>query len=241
MRKYLLLFTLLLLPWALHGQEDTLRLGYSVHGTVVDAVTGRPLEAVHVSIPDRHHATVTNADGQFTIKSDVPFSRVIFSHLGYRTYHQAAVAGDLRIRMLPESISLEEASIISGSPYEIVQAALDRVRENFSDHPELLECFYRETIRKRNRYTYISEAVSRIYKTAYTGGIFRDRTALEKSGKAIPWKWASPLTSATGCNSWSISAPDRSLVTGRGTAGRSISTGSGSPSPGSRCPWTCPT
>ena len=56
MRKYLLLFTLLFLPWALYGQEDTLRLGYSVQGTVVDAVTGRPLEAVHVSIPDRHHA-----------------------------------------------------------------------------------------------------------------------------------------------------------------------------------------
>ena len=181
MRKYLLLFTLLLLPWALYGQEDTLRLGYSVQGTVVDAVTGRPLEAVHVSIPDRHHATVTNADGQFTIKSDVPFSQVVFSHLGYRTYHQPTASGDLRVRMLPESISLDEASIISGSPYEIVQAALDRVRENYSDHPELLECFYRETIRKRNRYTYISEAVSRIYKTAYTGGIFRDRTALEKS------------------------------------------------------------
>ena len=182
MRKFLLLLSLLLLPMALSGQVDTLRMGYSVRGTVTDAVSGRPLEAVHVSIPDRHHATVTNADGEFIIKSDNPFREVVFSHLGYRTYRQAAATGNLRIRMLPESISLDEASIVSGSPYEIVQAALARVRDNFSDHPELLECFYRETIRKRNRYTYISEAVSRIYKTAYTGGgVFRDRTALEKS------------------------------------------------------------
>ena len=181
MRKYLLLLALLLLPLALSGQEDTLRLGYSVRGTVVDAATGRPLEAVHVSIPDRHHATVTNADGEFTIKSDAPFRQVVFSHLGYRTYRQAAASGDIRVRMVPESFSLDEASIITGDPYEIVQAALRQVRQNFSDHPELLECFYRETVRKRNRYTYISEAVSRMYKTAYTEGVYRDRAALEKS------------------------------------------------------------
>ena len=143
MRKYLLLLALLLLPLALSGQEDTLRLGYSVRGTVVDAATGRPLEAVHVSIPDRHHATVTNADGEFTIKSDTPFRQVVFSHLGYRTYRQAAASGDIRVRMVPESFSLDEASIITGDPYEIVQAALRQVRQNFSDHPELLECFYR--------------------------------------------------------------------------------------------------
>ena len=181
MRKFLLLLSLLLLPLALSGQADTLRLGYSARGTVVDAVTGRPLEAVHVSVPDRHHATVTNADGEFTIKSDVPFREVVFSHLGYRTFRHPADPGSLRIRMTPESLSLDESSIITGSPYEIVQAALDRVRDNFSDRPELLECFYRETIRKRSRYTYISEAVSRMYKSAYTDGVYRDRAALEKS------------------------------------------------------------
>ena len=99
MRKFLLLLSLLLLPMVLSGQVDTLRMGYSVRGTVTDAVSGRPLEAVHVSIPDRHHATVTNADGEFTIKSDNPFREVVFSHLGYRTYRQAAASGKLRIRI----------------------------------------------------------------------------------------------------------------------------------------------
>jgi len=84
--------------------------------------------------------------------------------------------------MVPEYLSLDEASIITGDPLEIVRSAMYRIPENYSDHPELLECFYRETVQKRNRYIYVSEAVSRMYKSAYgDGAVYRDRTALEKS------------------------------------------------------------
>ena len=70
MRKFLILIAFVFCSVTLSGQVDTLRLGYSVQGNVVDAVTGRPMESVHVSVPSRHYATVTNADGDFTIKSD---------------------------------------------------------------------------------------------------------------------------------------------------------------------------
>ena len=181
MRKYLILIAFVFCSVALYGQVDTVRLGYSVQGNVVDAVTGRPMESVHVSVPDRHYATVTNADGDFTIKSDQPVREVVFSYLGYRTLRQKPSGGPLRVRMTPESLPLSEASIITGDPYEIVKAAIERIPDNYSQKPELLECFYRETIRKRNRYIYVSEAVSRMYKTGYDGTIYRDRTALEKS------------------------------------------------------------
>ena len=181
MRKYLILIAFLLCSTALFAQVDTVRLGYSVHGTVVDAATGRAMESVHVSVPDRHYATVTNADGGFTIKSDRPVTEVVFSYVGYRTQTVHPTGQALRVRMLSESLTLEEASIITGDPYEIVNAALEQVRYRFSQQPELLECFYRETVRKRNRYIYVSEAVARMYKTGYDGNIYRDRTALEKS------------------------------------------------------------
>ena len=181
MRKYLILIAFVFCSVALYGQVDTVRLGYSVQGNVVDAVTGRPMESVHVSVPGRHYATVTNADGDFTIKSDLPVTEVVFSYLGYRTLRQKPGGGPLRVRLTPESLPLTEASIITGDPFEIVLAAIDRIPENFSRQPELLECFYRETVRKRNRYIYVSEAVSRMYKTGYDGTVYRDRTALEKS------------------------------------------------------------
>jgi hypothetical protein len=181
MRKFLILIVFVCCSAALYGQVDTVRLGYSVQGNVVDAVSGRPMESVHVSVPGRHYATVTNADGDFTIKSDQPVSEVVFSYLGYRTLRQKAVGAPLRVRLTPESMPLTEASIITGDPREILGEAIRRIPDNYSKNPELMECFYRETVRKRNRYIFVSEAVARLYKTGYDGNIYRDRAALEKS------------------------------------------------------------
>jgi hypothetical protein len=181
MRKFLILIVFVCCSTALYGQVDTVRLGYSVQGNVVDAVSGRPMESVHVSVPGRHYATVTNADGDFTIKSDQPVSEVVFSYLGYRTLRQKAVGSPLNVRLTPESMPLAEASIITGDPREILGEAIRRIPDNYSKTPELMECFYRETVRKRNRYIFVSEAVARLYKTGYDGNIYRDRAALEKS------------------------------------------------------------
>lgn len=181
MRKVLVLILLSLFTCqALSAQQDTLRLGYTVQGRVVDAQSGRALESVHVSIPGRHQATVTNADGDFTLKSDRPIPEILCSCLGYRSQRQKA-GTDVTIRMHRESLELKEASIISGDPKSIVLAALDRIWDTYCTEPELLECFYRETLQKRSRYTYVAEAVARLYKNRYDGSVLRDAAALEKS------------------------------------------------------------
>ena len=182
MRKILTLSILLLaaiLPLA--GRTDSLRLNYILHGTVRDARTGKPLEAVHIAIPDREFATVTNADGVFTIKSDADITTVRVSHLGYRTQTVHPADPVIQVRLMPEATLLDGASIVSGDPREIVQAAMDRIPANYSAGPEMLGCFYRETVRKRLRYTYISEAVARLYKTGYGRDVSRDHAALDKS------------------------------------------------------------
>ena len=194
MRKYLILIVFLVSSTVLFAQVDSVRLGYSVQGTVVDAASGRPMESVHVSVPDRHYATVTNADGGFTIKSDQPVTEVVFSYMGYRTQSLRPTGQALRVRMLSESLTLEEASIITGDPYEIVRAAIDKIPDRFSRQPELLECFYREPVRTRNRYIYVSEAVARMYKTGYDGTVYRDRTALEKSRVLLSQRKADTLS-----------------------------------------------
>ena len=195
MRKFLILIAFLFCSVALFGQVDTVRLGYSVQGHVVDATTGRAMESVHVSVPNRHFATVTNADGDFVIKSDKPVTEVIFSYLGYRTHRVQPSGSPLRVRLIPEALTLDEASIITGDPLEIVRSAIYNTPDRFSDHPELLECFYRETVQKRNRYIYVSEAVARMYKTAYNdGNIYRDRTAVEKSRVLLSQRKADTLS-----------------------------------------------
>ena len=181
MRKYLTLILFALLSLGAWAQTDSVRLGYMVRGRVRDAENGRPLESVHVSVPGRHHATVTNADGEFVLKSDRRIEAVQISYLGYRS--QWVAAGDnLKINLVREAISLPEASIVSGDPEAIVRAALSRVQETYCPEPELLECFYRETVQKRNRYTYVAEAVARLYREKSNGRAYTaDQSALEKS------------------------------------------------------------
>jgi len=176
-----LLAGFLLSVFCLYGQADTLRLGYTVRGSVVDALSGKALESVHVSVPDRHYATVTNADGVFVIKSDKAIGTLVFSYVGYKTVYQRVGDGEMKVRLSPESIQLAEAMIISADPLEVIRSAIYKITDNYSPQAELLECFYRETIRKGSRYTYISEAVARMYKNSYRGGFHSDRTALEKS------------------------------------------------------------
>ena len=181
-KRFLLILTgILLSAFCLYAQSDTVRLGYTVRGTVVDALTGRAMESVHVSVPDRHYATVTNADGDFVIKSDRAIGTLVFSYVGYKTLYQRTGDGQMKVRLAPESIQLEGSQIISADPLEVIRSAISQIPENYSPQAELMECFYRETIRKGSRYTYISEAVARMYKNSYKGGFHSDRTALEKS------------------------------------------------------------
>ena len=161
--------------------QGTGGLVYSAQGTVYEGKTGKPMEGVNVSLPDRYYATVTNADGFFTIKSDTPLSEVVFSFLGYRTLRKKADGSYMDVRLFREALPLPGARIVTGDPFEIVRAAIGSIRDNYSQSPELMECFYRETIRKRQRFTFISEATARLYKTGYNGNIGQDRTALSKS------------------------------------------------------------
>ena len=180
MRKWLVIISLFLsftLSW---GQTDTLRLGHTAYGTVVDAATGRPLESVHVSIPGRSQATVTNADGYFVIKSDKPIGNIQCSYMGFRS-RIVKGGNNLWITLQRESMELTEALVVSGNARDIVQMAVDRIWDTYCPKAQLLECFYRETLRKRNRYTYVAEAVARMYKSAYNGSVSADAAALEKS------------------------------------------------------------
>ena len=181
MRKWLTIILFAFLSLNVWAQTDSVRLGYMVKGKVKDAETGRALESVHVSVPGRHHATVTNADGEFVLKSDRRIDAVQFSYLGYKSQWVTA-SPELKISLVRESLALREASIVSGDPAAIVRAALSRVPETYCPEPELLECFYRETVQKRNRYTYVAEAVARLYRERTDGRMYTiDASALEKS------------------------------------------------------------
>ena len=179
MRRLFTLFLFLVSCCIASAQGE---LNYSVKGMVLDASSGRPLPVVGVTVPGRNFATVTNADGTFVIKADRPITQLKFSRIGYRDCWEADPQGELKVRMVPIAYPLKGAAIVSGDPLEIIDAALKRIRENYPSKPELLRCFYRETLQKRQRYISINEAVARIYKRPYYYmNSHADAAALEKS------------------------------------------------------------
>lgn len=196
MRKWLIIGLLLLVGIPLWAQTDTLRLGFSVSGKVQDAETGLPMESVHVSLPGRQIATVTNADGFFQLKSDQEIATLDFSCLGYKTQHLKARDG-MKVRLVRESLTLQEALIVGGDPEAIVRAAVKNLEHTYCTEPELLECFYRETVQKRSRFTYVAEAVARLYKAPYDGTVGRDAAALEKSRVLVSQRRSDTLSVKT--------------------------------------------
>ena len=196
MRKWLIIGLLLWASFPLWAQTDTLRLGFSVSGKVQDAETGLPMESVHVSLPGRQIATVTNADGFFQLKSDQEIATLDFSCLGYRTQHLQAREG-MKVRLVRESLTLQEALIVGGDPESIVLAAVENLKQSYCTEPELLECFYRETVQKRKRFTYVAEAVARLYKAPYDGTVNGDGAALEKSRVLVSQRLSDTLSVKT--------------------------------------------
>ena len=162
------------------GQADTLR--YVVRGSVVDSGNGKPLAYVAVSLPGTNYATVTNLDGTFSIKSDTQPQFVSFSLLGYKVATVPADRDrDMRVALTRGAFTLDPARILNGDPLEILKDAIFKIEDNYPSEAELFDCFYRETAQKRQRFIYVSEAVTKMYKTSFKAGIGVDRISVVKS------------------------------------------------------------
>ncbi len=64
-------------------------------------------------------------------------------------------------------ISIQEVIIRKISPVNLLQSATEAVDENYPDKPVILNSFYREMIKKGNRYMMVSEALLENYKPGY--------------------------------------------------------------------------
>lgn len=192
----LLLLFLALLPSSLvRAQSDSL-LRYEVKGIVRDAKSNHRLPYASVTIPGKRYSTVTNSDGEFVLRTNEPPREVMVSHVGYDSRRVSATADgkSLNIRLVPNSIQLKEVLVMADDPMLILQTALDKVKDNYITQPEMYRCFYRETAQKRSKYIYIAEAVTDVYKTAYTHRDISDRVSVVKDRRLLSPKASDTLS-----------------------------------------------
>lgn len=161
-----------------------------VSGKVTD-LNGQPLAHVSVMAEGTEVQTVTNEDGQFTLKMHQQPRRLRLSHIGYKTRHITLEQGateQLRIRMQGNTIELGEVLVSANDPLSILKAAMARIEKNYPNEPELMRCFYRETARRGSRFISVAEAVTEMYKSDYYYGPERDAVAILKGRRLMSMK-----------------------------------------------------
>jgi hypothetical protein len=173
---------------------------YVISGIVKDVKTKKPVEYVNISASGTNIGTVTNEDGEFTLKinKELRAKELRLSCIGYYNA-MISITGDNRevqtFFITPDSYNLSEIQVFSWrNPRDLIKAALDKVENNYAMKPNMLTGFYRETIQKRRRYINISEAVVDIYKGPYNQSPELDRVRILKGRKLISPKVADTLS-----------------------------------------------
>lgn len=194
---FMLFVTSITSGWALDldvkakkNNQDSDTLSYrSFKGKIIDAQTKKALVFASVAVEDENTATITNLDGNFLIKisKDSKSQNLFVSFLGYYnlTYplSKLKVEGNV-LELKPAVITLNEVQVFPDAPESIVRAMLRRVGQNYSKEANSMKGFYRESIKKRNTYVGLSEAVVDIYKAPYTNRS-NDRIRIFKGRKGI--------------------------------------------------------
>jgi hypothetical protein len=166
----------------------------TVSGTVKNQQNHKAVEFVSVALKGTNVGTVTNEDGEFTlkIKKSIADKTIIVSHIGYGSIRQQLPDKDvsgLTLFITPQKNLLNEVVVEARVSRNIVHEAISRIPDNYEQQPTLLTGFYRETARKRSHYISISEAVVNLYKTAYKErSANRDRVQIIKGRKLMSEK-----------------------------------------------------
>lgn len=159
-------------------------------GRVIDSETNQPLIFATLTVTQTNIATVTNIDGEFVIKvpNEDKNKGLEFSYIGYSSkvvpFSEMRENGYRNIISLdPARISLQEITVTPISPLEIVEKAISAFNTNYTNVPNLMTGFYRETIRKGRNYVAIGEAVVEIFKAPYRSDLRLDAIRIYKGRK----------------------------------------------------------
>ncbi|MCL1942696.1 MAG: carboxypeptidase-like regulatory domain-containing protein [Candidatus Azobacteroides sp.] len=173
---------------------------FTISGVVKDQSTKKKLEQVNISVPGSNLSGITNEEGAFTLKirKSVGAKEIEFSRIGYFSTRISIDEKDFlnqTFYLAPNRKQLQEVVVESWkNPEDLVREALKRVASNYSDKPDLLTGFYRETVQKGKKFINISEAVINIYKNSYAeNNANADRVQIFKGRKLLTTKASDTL------------------------------------------------
>lgn len=161
-------------------------------GEVLEEGSNKSLALATLSIENTNISTVTNTDGEFSLK--VPLTtknaQVIIAFLGYETKSVPLTSlsqKNNKIYLKVAVTALAPVDIKAPKDAEkLVREVLSKKGENYLDAPSIMTAFYRETIKKRRKNVSLSEAVVTIYKSPYESDK-KDAMRLYKARKSTDY------------------------------------------------------
>lgn len=193
--KYSAMVVALFISASVIGQEVDF---YTINGVIKDSKTKERVVFSGVTVPGTNIGTVANSEGEFTLKIPKSINGKDFeiSHLGYQN-KKFVIAENSRPEQTfyidPASVELKGVVVRPQDPRRIVESAIDKISDNYSDAPAALTGFYRETIKQRREYISIAEAVAEIYKAPYGFTLESDKVKILKGRKGSNVKKADTL------------------------------------------------
>lgn len=179
--------------FALPGNEDEFAdtINFTTYyGKIADGKSGRELPFATIEAVGTNIATVSNIDGNFSIKipKDSKVSELKISYIGFANEMVALTrfkgSNPEKISLTPSSVQLEEVTIRPKDALALMADVLKNIKTNYSPSPMMMRGFYRETILKNKNYASISEAVVDIYKGSYSNDFQVDQVKLFKGRKS---------------------------------------------------------
>ena len=161
-------------------------------GKVINSRNEDPLAGAYLSVQNTNISTVTNDDGEFSLKipQDLENVRVQVSFLGYQSRLlplQAFQDNNVVIELQETLEELEEVSIFTYTdPEVLVQNMLDNRGSNYFTDRTTMTAFYREAIKRGRKNVSLSEAVVKIHKQPY-GSNADDDISLVKARKTADY------------------------------------------------------
>lgn len=161
-------------------------------GRVINSENGQPIGSAQLSVSNTNIATVTNAEGEFSLKIPANLEQAVVrvTYLGYQSKNVSIdyfSEEDTVIELETSVEELDEVSIYDATDAgKLVLEMLSKRDDNYLNEPTQMTAFYRENIRKGRKNASLSEAVLRIHKEAYTSGR-RDDVELVKARKTADY------------------------------------------------------
>jgi len=161
-----------------------------IRGRVVDAETNQPLVFAGIAVQGSNVSTVTNLDGEFTLKlPEGETGKLEFSYIGYK--NKVMAVEEMKTNGQRNLIALETAMIPIKEvivkpliPEEILEKVISRFNDNYPLIANDMTGFYRETIRKNRNYISIGEAVVEVFKAPYQSDLRYDAVRIYKGRKS---------------------------------------------------------